>query len=280
LGSLFAVFSVGIALVFGVMRLVNMGHATLILVASYALVTASGLPLPLQIAVALLVTVAGSQLVELVAFRNVRGKDDAAMLVTSFAVVIAGASIVEMLYGSAARSVDLGAAFRDAWSFGDVYVPTISAITIGVATMLLAALHLLLSRSQVGLRLRAVAIDAETAELLGVDVNRTIGYAFAVCGVLAGAAAVLVVGQSGVVTPTSGLNPVIFGLTAAIVGGLSSLTGAAVGGLALGAASQTLQTWLPPASSPYRDAILFGAVFVVLVVRPNGIIVRLGGERI
>jgi branched-chain amino acid transport system permease protein len=238
------------------------------------------LPLPLQIAAAVIATVAVSQLVELVAFRKVRGEDDAAMLVTSFAVVIAGASLVEMVYGSAARSVDLGPAFRDAWSFGEVYVPTISVITIVVATVLMVGLQLLLTHTRVGLHLRAVATDAETAELMGVDVNRTISCAFAICGVLASAAAVLVVGQSGVVTPTSGLNPVIFGLTAAIVGGLSSLTGAAVGGFALGAASQTLQTALPATWSPYRDAILFGGVFVVLVVRPNGIIVRMAGERI
>jgi branched-chain amino acid transport system permease protein len=280
LGSLFAVYSLGIALVFGVMRLVNMGQATLILVASYSLVALDRLNLGIQIGAAVLITVVGALLIELIAFRRLRGRDDSAMLVTSFAVVIAGASVAEMAFGSRSRSVDLGTAFRSHWSFLGVFVPTISLLTIGVAAALMVGLQTILTRTRLGLHLRAVALDMEAAKLMGVRINRTVGAAFAISGVLAAAAAVLIVGQSGVVTPTSGLNPVVFGLTAAIVGGISSLKGAVLGGFALGACSQILQALMPQGFVSYRDAVLFGAVFLLLIVRPNGLIVALRGERI
>jgi branched-chain amino acid transport system permease protein len=280
LGSLFALYSLGIALVFGVMRLVNMGHATLILVASYSLVSLDRFTLAIQIAASVAITVASALLIELIAFRRLRGKDDSAMLVTSFAVVIAGSSLAEMIFGSRSRSVDLGPAFRGHWNVWGIFVPTISVVTIGVAVTLMVGLQVVLTRTRIGLHLRAVALDMEAATLMGVRINRTIGVAFAISGVLAAAAAVMIVGQSGVVTPTSGLNPVVFGLTAAIVGGISSLKGAVLGGFALGAASQVLQAVMPQDVVSYRDAVLFGAVFLLLIVRPNGLIVALRGERI
>jgi branched-chain amino acid transport system permease protein len=280
LGALFAVYSLGIALVFGVMRLVNVGHASLILVASYALVSLKERPFVVQLVLALVLTMSAALLIELVAFRKTRGQSDIVMLVTSFAIVIAGSSAAEMAYGAAARSVDLGSAFRDVWRLGPLFVPTISLITIAVAAALMLGLHLVLTRTRIGLDLRAVAIDMEAAQLMGVRLTRTICVAFAVSGILATGAAVLVVGQSGVVTPSSGLNPVVFGLTAAIVGGISSLKGAALGGFVLGATSQLLQAFLPTDLVAYRDALLFGAVFILLVVRPNGLIIASTGERI
>jgi branched-chain amino acid transport system permease protein len=111
------------------------------------------------------------------------------------------------------------------------------------------------------------------ARLLGVPANRVIATAFGISGLLAAIAAIFLTAQTGTVSPTLGLTPVLFAFMATVLGGLGSLSGAVVGGFLLGGASVALQALLPVGISGYRDAFLFGAVLLVLVLRPQGLIV-------
>ena len=119
------------------------------------------------------------------------------------------------------------------------------------------------------------AIDAGRGHALrGVNANRVIATAFLLSGLLAGTAAVLLIGQTGSVSPSIGLPPLLIGLVAVVIGGLGGLPGAVLGAYILGAASVALQAGLPVDARPFRDAFLFGLVIVILTLRPQGIVAR------
>ena len=145
-------------------------------------------------------------------------------------------------------------------------------ITIVVTAVLLGGLAVFLHATPTGAQMRAAAEDFDAARLCGVDANRVVAVAFALSGLLAGAAALLIVGQTGTLFPTMGLEPVLFGFTAAVIGGMGSLAGAVLGGYLLGAGSTALTITLPTGVAPFRDAFLFLLVMVVLTVRPEGIV--------
>ncbi|MEK6443192.1 branched-chain amino acid ABC transporter permease [Pseudonocardia sp. T1-2H] len=280
LGGLYALYALGVAMVFGILRLVNFAHSSLIMAGGYTLVFTASLPLVVRLVLTVAVCVALAMLLELVAFRGIRSAAPETMLVTSFAVSVLLASLAESLFGALPRSTDVDPVFRESWTFGQIYLPKINVVTVVVVVVLIGGLGLFLTRTPAGLRMRAAAEDFATARLLGVAANRVISLAFAVSGVLAAAAAVLLLGANGSVTPTFGFNAVLFGLIAAVVGGLSSLRGAVAGGFVLGAASQLLQEVLPVGLAPFRDALLFAAVFCLLVVRPQGLIRSGQGVRV
>jgi len=119
--------------------------------------------------------------------------------------------------------------------------------------------------------MRGAAEDFTMARLLGVDANLVIAAAFIMSGVLAAAAAVLLVAQTGTVSPTMGLQPVLIGFVATVIGGIGTLAGAAVGGFVLGVVTVVLQEALPLSTRGYRDAFVFGFVILVLLVRPGGL---------
>lgn len=280
LGGLYALYALGVALIFGILRLVNFAYSSLIMAGGYTLVFTDGWPLALRIAAAVLVCVGLAVLLELVAFRGVRTAAPETMLVTSFAISMLLSSLAETIFGSLPRSTDLDPVFRESWTFGTVYLPKINVVTIVVVGLLIGGLALFLTRTPAGLRMRAASDDFATARLMGVRADRVISVAFAISGILAAAAATLLLGANGSVTPTFGFNAVLFGLIAAVVGGLSSLPGAVLGGFVLGATSQLLQEILPVGLAPFRDAILFAAVFCLLVIRPQGLIASRQGVRV
>jgi branched-chain amino acid transport system permease protein len=159
----------------------------------------------------------------------------------------------------------------EAMRFGGVQVSALKLVTILACVVLLAALTWFLRRTRFGLEMRAAAENFTMSRLLGVRANRVIAFAFALSGVLAAVVAVLFSAQTGFVQPRLGVQLVIVGFVATVIGGLGSLFGAAVGGLAVGAAATLLQAFLPPDLRPFREAFLFAAVILVLLVRPQGL---------
>ena len=121
--------------------------------------------------------------------------------------------------------------------------------------------------------LQGHGFDPDTARVLGVRGNTIIAFAFGLSGLLAGVAAILYVAQTGTLTPSMGLAPVIIAFVATILGGMGSLAGAVLGAYLLGGLTVLLQVALPIEVRPYRDALLFAAVVLILVFRPRGLIV-------
>jgi len=278
-GSLYALFALGVALIFGIMRLVNFAHGELITGGAYALVLVSGPPLVVRVIATLVAVVVLALLLERVAFRPVRGADPSTLLVTSFAVSYVLQNLAILIFGSVPRSTDLSTALNHSVAIGSIDVPKLELVTIAVTLVLLGGLAAFLERTTLGVQMRAAAEDFDMARLLGVRANLVIAAAFGIAGLLAGVAATLLVAQTGTVTATMGLTPVIFGFIATILGGMGSLSGAVLGGFVVGALGVVLQATLPLDVRPYRDAFVFAAVIAMLVARPHGLVVARSAAR-
>lgn len=280
-GSIFALLALGLALVFGVMHLVNFAHGELITVSSYAaygLFTAGvgwELIAPAVIVTSILTAVA----IEFVAFRWVRGGSEFTMLLTSFGVHF----VVVALFVMSVSPRPLNFA-KPGWIFNTVRVGGISLevvdlATIGAALATLAATAWLLRSTLFGIALRAAAEDFNAARLMGVQSDRVIRGAFALSGLLAGVAAVFWLMRTGEAEPSAGLIPLLFGVIAAIIGGLGSLGGAVLGGLALGVAQVFLRAWLPVRLSGLTDGLVFLLIALLFIFRPQGFITVRRAER-
>jgi branched-chain amino acid transport system permease protein len=270
-GSFYALFALGIALIFGIMNLVNFAHGDLIMVGAYTIFLTRDWPWPLIVAMTVLVVVVLALAMERIAFRPVRGANPATLLITSFAVSFLLQNIARLSFTTLPKSADITPLFRKSFEVGGVRVSWLSVITVITTAVLLALLALFLRYTRLGVQMRAAAEDFRMARLSGVPANRVIAAAFAISGLLAAAGSVLLVGQTGSISVTMGLTPVLFGFTAAAIGGMGSLPGAVVGGYILGAASVFLESTLSFELGGYRDAFLFMGVFALMALRPGGL---------
>lgn len=274
LGSFYALLALGIALIWGIMQLANFANGELLTIASYVTFFMLGAWLPIVLVAAIAAAVLASLAMERLAFRPLRGAAPESLLIASFTVSFFLQNFAITVFTSSPRSLSIAPVFNQTWQIGGYSIAALSVITIAVTGALTIGIALLLKRSTVGVYMRAAAEDFEMARMLGVNANRVIAQAFAIAGVIGGVAGILYTAQVGQISPMLGLYPTIIGFSAAIVGGLASLPGAALGGMVLGALTIILQTYLPEGVVAYRDAILFVAVIGILLVMPQGLLGR------
>lgn len=274
LGSLYALMALGMAIVFGILRLVNLAYGELIMVAGYTLFLLNDSPLPwlLSALAAVLMAALASILTERIAFRPVRTNSLNAMLITSFAVSTLLQNAALLLVSPRTRAVNVPGILTQSVQVAGLRVSVANILTIVVSIGLLVGLSLVLRRTTLGIALRAAADDFPMTRMLGVRADRVIASAFAISGVLAGVVGLFWVARIGSVTPTIGAGPLLIALIATVIGGMQGLSGAIVGGYLLGALTVGMQLVLPQGLLDYRDAFTFGIVILVLLVRPQGLI--------
>jgi branched-chain amino acid transport system permease protein len=254
------------------MRLINFAHGELITFAAYALLALFGLPVPVMLLGAIVVAVVLALITERAAFRPLRSADPTTLLISSFAVSFFLQKLLILVVGSRLKGLDFLPALGRQVELVGVRLQLLQIATILVSAVLLVALTWFLRSTRLGLQMRAAAEDFRMARVLGVRANRVIAMAFALSGVLAAAVSCLIVVQTGVVQPRMGLQLVVIAFVGTVIGGLGSLTGAALGGFLVGAASILLQALLPPDLRVFREAFVFVAVALVLLFRPQGLI--------
>jgi branched-chain amino acid transport system permease protein len=298
-GSLYALMAVGLAMVFGILRLINFAHGDLMMIAAYVAVFCIGAGLPLLVSLPIIIgaTVLVGLLMERVAYRPIRGSPDVAVLLSSFAVgqiLQNGTLLTTRLAGKpqlvAFPSPDL---LSGVVAIGAITIPKVNVASFVAGIVLLGLLSLFVTRTNLGLSMRAAAEDLPAARLVGINVNRVVATAFAIGAALAAVAGLLYSVQAGQVNPYMGFTPVLKAFIAAVIGGFGSIAGAVVGGYVLGilevlvtslagigdllpAGSVSpevrafLHDWLPSGLASWRDAIVFIVLIVVLLVRPQG----------
>ena len=271
-GSLYALTALGIGLIFGVMRLINFAHGELITFAAYTLLALFGLSVPLMLFGAIAVAVVLALVTERAAFRPLRNADPTTLLISSFAVSFFLQKLLILVVGSRLKGLDFLPALGRQIELLGIRLQLLQIATILVSAILLVALTWFLRATRLGLQMRAAAEDFRMARVLGVRANRVIAMAFALSGILAAAVSCLIVVQTGVVQPRMGLQLVVIAFVGTVIGGLGSLTGAALGGFLVGATSILLQALLPPDLRVFREAFVFVAVALVLLFRPQGLI--------
>jgi branched-chain amino acid transport system permease protein len=273
LGALYGVVAVGIGLVFGVMRLINFAYGELITAGAYVLAYTSGWPPVLAIVACFATVIALALAQERIAFRPLRrsGATPATMLVATFAVSFLLQAIYLLAFGTRGKIVGTLGQLNSAFTVNGVDIRWIVLVTTVTGLALLAATATLLNRTNMGLHLRAAAHDFRTARILGVRANRVIGLSFVVAGFLAAAVSVLYTVSNPLVQPSMGVPITIFALVGVVVGGLDRLWSAALGGFAVGFVYGMFGDLLSSQASPYLPSVVYGAVILVLLLRPAGL---------
>jgi branched-chain amino acid transport system permease protein len=271
LGAVYALIAIGYTLIFGVLGMLHLAHGEVFMVGAFVgLVVATKYSghVMLSLAAAMLATGALGLLVERVAFRPLRGAHHLAPLATTIGAGIVLQETARWYFGPEQRGFP-SAIGLTLWELGPLRVSSVQVFILAAAVMLMAAVHLFLSRTRAGRAVRATAEDPTVAGLLGVNVGAVVLLVFFVASALAGAAGVLVGLAYNSVHPFIGVQMGIKGLVVMLLGGLGNVPGAMVGGLVLGILEVLGVAYV---ASSYRDAFAFGAVMVMLLVRPEGLL--------
>lgn len=281
LGSLYALGALGIALIFGVMRLVNFAHGDYIAFCVFAMlwpsidaaaiVFAGKLPTVILVPLILMTGAALSVLSEILVFRRFRNANPATMMIASFALGFVIKYFLLMLYSSRPKSIDLWSNLSLPVEILGARIPLLQVITICVTIVILIGLTAFLKRTRYGLEMRAAAENFTMARMLGVRANNVIMLAFALSGALAAAIGLILATQTGTVDIQMGASVMLVAFIATVIGGLGSLAGAVIAGFLIGGATVLMQVVLPVDARPFRDAFVYAAVIVILIWRPNGL---------
>ena len=274
-GSIYALMAVGIGLVFGVLRLINFAYGQLIMAGAFSIAITSerGWPEWATVLTCFGVVIALSLLMDLVVFRPLRRATPATMLVTTFAVAFLLQAIALLKFGPLGKiALIFPGLFEPVTTQGRfATVRWVTIVAIASAAVAVLVLSLLLTRTNVGLHMRAAATDFQTARLLGVNANRVITLAVVLSGMLAAAVSVILVIQRPLVEPRFALTDTIIVLVGVVVGGIDRLWTATLGGFTIGVASSVLTDQLSSTRSVYVDSFVFGLVILVLLLRPEGL---------
>jgi branched-chain amino acid transport system permease protein len=272
LGGTYALVAIGYSLVFGVLRLIHLAHGEVFMVGAYI-----GLEVMLAFNVgplaALVAAIVGTALLgvvlELILFRPIRRKGGSflAPMVTSIGAGLILQEVFTKIFGAEQSEFPAGLG-NDVYHFGPLLVSATQVFILAIAVVSMIVLHLFISRTRYGMAMRAVAENVEIASVLGINTDAVIMLTFAVASGLAGIAGVLVGLAYTAVSPFMGINMAVKGLAIMLVGGLGSIYGAMIGGLLLGIVEVLCVAY---AASSYRDAVAFGLMIVILLVRPRGL---------
>jgi branched-chain amino acid transport system permease protein len=274
LGAVFALMAVGIGLVFGVLRLVNFAYGQLVMAGAYTLAFTSAWPVAASVAACFAVVLALSAAMDRAVFRPLRTQSPAVMLVTTFAIAFtlqAVALLVDLRDDTIGEPAVSVAPLNEAVTVAGIDVRKITIVAVVVAAVALGLLALLLTRTTVGLHMRAAAADFPTARLLGVRANRVIGVAVLLSGVLAATVAVILTVQFPLVTPDFALRETIVVLVGVVVGGIDRLWTATLGGFSIGFATGVINGALPTDKTVFLPSAVFALVILVLLLRPAGL---------
>ncbi len=273
LGSVYAIIALGYTMVYGIAKMLNFAHGDVIMVGayiSYCITTYLKLPAVVSILIAMAVCTVLGILIEGMAYKPLRRAGSLAVLITAIGMSYFLQNVALLIWGSAPKTFSSVTPFDSISLFnGALIITDESIITVIACIIIMIALTLFTKKTKMGKAMRAVSEDKDAAELMGINVNVTISLTFAIGSALAAIAGVLLCSAYPVLVPTTGSMPGIKAFTAAVFGGIGSIPGAMLGGILLGIIEIFSKSYI---STSLSDAIVFGVLIVVLLVRPTGIL--------
>ncbi len=290
-GSVYALIAVGYTMVYGVLQLINFAHGEVYMLGAYAsyypakwlgyLPEGEEKPkVPLLVVAGLFVgsmafCAALGALIERFAYRPLRNSSRLAALITAIGVSLFLQNGAQMLFGADPKGFPVFME-QEAVQLGPVALANTKIVIIGVTAVMMVGLHIFVQKTKPGMAMRACSFDMKTARLMGVNVDRTIALTFGIGSAMAAVAGVLVAIDQPRLTPLMGLLMGLKAFIAAVLGGIGSIPGAALGGLVLGVAESFVGTW----STTYSEAVAFVILIVVLLVKPSGLLGKAGREKV
>lgn len=276
LGSVYALFALGFTLVFGVLAVINLSHGAVFMVGSYAaLAMVSHLNAPLWAAMLGAMVVSGTigLLVDVLVLKPLRARNAPHLIpmIATIGVGIMLTSAAQGLFGAEVLRFPEDVMPAGEFMVGDVHVRALEIAIVAIAFLLMAVLFTILKRTQLGRALRAIAESPKAAYLLGINVEGLFHITSFVAAALGGIAGVLIGLNFNAITPFMGQPMLHKGIAVIILGGMGDIRGALIGGLFLGFAEVISKAYL---SSQMGDAVAFGLLFLILLVRPSGLFGR------
>lgn len=281
LGSVYAIIALGYTMVYGIAKMLNFAHGDVIMIGGYIVFIAMnnlGLPAIVSVLISMVVCTVLGITIEGIAYKPLRNAPSLAVLITAIGVSYLLQNLALLIWGSAPKSFTSVVSIQPIKLMNGALTITGEAlVTILVSVVIMIALTLFINRTRMGRSMLAVSEDKGAAQLMGINVNATISLTFAIGSALAAIAGALLCSAYPILQPTTGAMPGIKAFVAAVFGGIGSIPGAMIGGILLGVIENLSKAYI---SAQLADAIVFGVLIVVLLVKPTGIMGKKISEKV
>ncbi|MEG0179981.1 MAG: branched-chain amino acid ABC transporter permease [Oscillospiraceae bacterium] len=273
LGSIYALVALGYSMVYGIVQLINFAHGDIIMVGSYATYVVfimMGLPLWLAMILSILFCAIMGIFIEKVAYQRLldKGAPRISLLITAIGVSIFLQNLSQLIFSSSGKAIpNVIPSFPVL--LGSLQVSSVTIITIIVSVVLMITLQILVKKTKMGKAMRATSEDSGAAQLMGINPKNTIAFTFGIGSALAAVGAILYCGAYAQITPYMGSMLGLKAFVAAVLGGIGSIPGAMIGGYLI-AIAESLTKAL--GGSQITDAVVFGILIIVLLVKPTGLL--------
>jgi branched-chain amino acid transport system permease protein len=280
LGSVYAIIALGYTMVYGIAKMLNFAHGDVIMVGGYISFCAMsylGLPTVVSVLLAMVVCTVLGVLIEGLAYKPLREAGSLAVLITAIGVSYFLQNAAQLIWSPTPKVYTPVVDGNLSILGGRLSIPLVSLVTVVTCIIIMVGLTLFTSRSKMGKAMRACSEDKAAAQLMGINVNRTISMTFAIGSALAAVAGVLLCSSYPTLQPTTGSMPGIKAFTAAVFGGIGSIPGAFLGGILLGIIEAMAKAYI---STNLANSIVFAVLIIVLLVRPAGLLGKYVPEKV
>ena len=269
LGGAYALIAIGYTMVYGILRLINFAHGDIFMMAGYFMIFAmASFPWYIAIPITLLATVALGVVIEKVAYKPLRTAPRMSIMISAIGVSYLLQNLATYLFTALPKGYPEIPVLKKIYQFGNVSASLVTFITPVLTIVLVIILMQLINHTKMGMAMRAVSKDYDTAQIMGIKINNVISYTFAIGSLLAGIGSILYFTDRMTVYPYSGSLPGLKCFVAAVLGGIGSIPGAVVGGFILGIGETILTA---AGYSTFSDAFTFVLLIIMLLFRPTGI---------
>ena len=271
LGSVYALLALGYTMVYGIIKLINFAHGDLYMMGAfigYYIINTLHVNFFVALILTMIITAFLGVTIEFLAYRPLRNSTRIAALITAIGVSFFLEYGMVYLVGANTRAFPQVIETHK-YDLGPVSVTNVQLLILVIAIFLMVALQLVVQKTKMGKAMRAVSVDSDAAQLMGINVNSTISFTFALGSALAGAAGVLIGLYYNSIEPLMGMTPGIKAFVAAVLGGIGIIPGAAIGGFIIGLL-ETFSVYI--GLSSYRDLVVYAILIVILLIRPAGIL--------
>lgn len=273
IGSIYALVALGYSMVYGIVQLINFAHGDIIMVGAYAvfvILVTMGIPIWFAVLGSILFCGLAGIVIERVAYHRLLTHDAPriSLLITAIGVSIFLQNLFQILFGSDSKAMPKMFTF-DAIHLGALQLTSSTILNIIVSVLMMVALQFLVNKSKIGKAMRATSEDAGAAKLMGINTNTVVAFTFGIGSALASVGAVLYCNTYPQIQPTMGGLLGLKAFVAAVLGGIGSIPGAMLGGYILGVAESLTNGYI---SSNLTDAVVFGILILVLLVKPTGVL--------
>ncbi len=279
LGSIYALIALGYTMVYGIIKLINFAHGDVYMIGAYigfAVTTYANLGFFPALIISMGLCAILGMLIEKIAYKPLRNSSRIAVLITAIGVSLLLEYIMMFFVGAEVRSYPKLLSDQ-AINLGNIVINMQQVYIVATSVFLMVILRFIVNKTKIGKSMRAVSADKDAAQLMGIKVDKTISFTFAIGSALAGAGGVLVGIYYNSIDPLMGVMPGLKAFVAAVFGGIGSIPGAMIGGLSIGIMETLVSGY---GNSMYRDAAVFAFLIIILILKPSGLLGKNTKEKV